>query len=182
MNEENKNKEGIEESVITPEEPKRKKSKKFLVILLLLIIAVAIGLFLGYQRLTSNPLSIYKKVINETYDLANNFLEENFKDTMYINLNEEPLTINASFTLDTNMEELSALRNYEYQFQVGLDIPKEQINLSLGLSDNNEDIVSLLIAFINDRAYMKSDELYNRVLDLGVSELDFSELQIEEGN
>ena len=34
---------------------------------------------------------------------------------------------------------------------------------------------------MNDRAYMKSDELYSKVLDLGVSEFDFSELQIEEG-
>mgnify|MGYP005799082475 CR=1 FL=1 len=181
MNEEIKNEEVVEESVNASEKPKKRKRKKFLIILILLIIAAAIGLFFGYQRLTSNPLSIYKKVINETYDLANNFFEENVKNTMSINLKEEPLTINTSFTLDTNMEELKALKNYEYQLSIGVNPSKEQMNLSLGLSDDNENILSLLLAFMNDRAYMKSDELYSKVLDLGVSEFDFSELQIEEG-
>ena len=181
MNEEIKNEEVVEESVNASEKPKKRKREKFLIILILLIIAAAIGLFFGYQRLTSNPLSIYKKVINETYDLANNFFEENVKNTMSINLKEEPLTINTSFTLDTNMEELKALKNYEYQLSIGVNPSKEQMNLSLGLSDDNENILSLLLAFMNDRAYMKSDELYSKVLDLGVSEFDFSELQIEEG-
>ena len=178
MKEETKNEEVVAAGTVLV---KPKKRKKFIIILILIIIAIAVGLFLGYKRLTSNPLSIYKKVINETYDLANNFLEENVKNTMSINLKEEPLTINTSFTLDTNMEELKALKNYEYQLSIGVNPSKEQMNLSLGLSDDNENILSLLLAFLNDRAYMKSDELYSEVLDLGISELDFSELQIEEG-
>lgn len=178
MKEETKNEEVVVSGAVSK---KTKKRKKFVIILILIIVAIAVGLFLGYKRLTSNPLSIYKKVINETYDLANNFLEENVKNTMSINLKEEPLTINTSFTLDTNIEELKALKNYEYQLSIGVNPSKEQMNLSLGLSDDNENILSLLLAFLNDRAYMKSDELYNEVLDLGISELDFSELQIEEG-
>ena len=178
MKEETKNEEVVAGGTVLV---KPKKRKKFIIILILIIIAIAVGLFLGYKRLTSNPLSIYKKVINETYDLANNFLEENVKNTMSINLKEEPLTIHTSFTLDTNMEELKALKNYEYQLSIGVNPSKEQMNLSLGLSDDNENILSLLLAFLNDRAYMKSDELYSEVLDLGISELDFSELQIEEG-
>ena len=178
MKEETKNEEVVAGGTVLV---KPKKRKKFIIILILIIIAIAVGLFLGYKRLTSNPLSIYKKVINETYDLANNFLEENVKNTMSFNLKEEPLTINTSFTLDTNIEELKALKNYEYQLSIGVNPSKEQMNLSLGLSDDNENILSLLLAFLNDRAYMKSDELYSEVLDLGISELDFSELQIEEG-
>ena len=178
MKEETKNEEVVAGGTVLV---KSKKRKKFVIILILIIVAIAVGLFLGYKRLTSNPLSIYKKVINETYDLANNFLEENVKNTMSINLKEEPLTINTLFTLDTNMEELKALKNYEYQLSIGVNPSKEQMNLSLGLSDDNENILSLLLAFLNDRAYMKSDELYSRVLDFGASELDFSELQIEEG-
>ena len=178
MKEETKNEEVVADGTVLV---KPKKRKKFIIILILIIVAIAVSLFLGYKRLTSNPLSIYKKVINETYDLANNFLEENVKNTMSVNLKEEPLTINTSFTLDTNMEELKALKNYEYQLSMGVNPSKEQMNLSLGLSDDNENILSLLLAFLNDRAYMKSDELYSEVLDLGISELDFSELQIEEG-
>ena len=178
MKEETKNEEVVADGTVLV---KPKKRKKFIIILILIIVAIAVGLFLGYKRLTSNPLSIYKKVINETYDLANNFLEENVKNTMSVNLKEEPLTINTSFTLDTNIEELKALKNYEYQLSIGVNPSKEQMNLSLGLSDDNENILSLLLAFLNDRAYMKSDELYSEVLDLGISELDFSELQIEEG-
>lgn len=178
MKEETKNEEVVAGGTVLV---KPKKRKKFVIILILIIIAIAVGLFLGYKRLTSNPLSIYKKVINETYDLANNFLEENVKNTMSINLKEEPLTINTSFTLDTNIEELKALKNYEYQLSIGVNPSKEQMNLSLGLSDENENILSLLFAFLNDRVYMKSDELYSEILDLGISELDFSELQIKEG-
>ena len=71
MKEETKNEEVVAGGTVLV---KPKKRKKFVIILILIIIAIAVGLFLGYKRLTSNPLSIYKKVINETYDLANNFL------------------------------------------------------------------------------------------------------------
>ena len=157
-------------------ESKKKKSKLILVLIFILI-AIGVGLFLGYKRVISNPLSIYKSVINETYNLANNYLEENFKDSMSFNLKEDPFTISTNFTFDTEDEKLKSLNNYEYNLSFGLDTLNEQINLSLGLNNQNEQIINLLIAFLNDHTYLKSDELYNQVLDLGLSNLDMSKLQ-----
>ena len=171
-----------EENVIqtTSNETKPKKKKgKIIVIILLLLIAIAIGLYVGIQKLTTNPMSIYKSAINETYDLVDNFLEEQLKNAMQVDLSKEPVLVNSNFTLTSNMDELSALSDYEYNLSVGLNIPEEQMNLSLGLADDNGKIIDLLLAFINNRAYLQSDELYDQVLDLGLTEMDFSSLNLD---
>ena len=72
------------------------------------------------------------------------------------------------------------LNNFEYNLSLGLNIPNEQMNLSFGLSDEEGSIMNLLLAFINDRMYLESDELYNVPLDLGPSELDFSGINFDE--
>ncbi len=179
MKEEIRNNENMETKVEA--KPKKKKTK-IVLILILILIAIAIGLFVGYKKVVSNPLSIYKNVINEVYDLANNYLEENLKDTMDINLQQEPVMISSRFTIDSNVEELAVLSDYEYELATGLDLEKEQINVSFGLHNDNEQIINLLMLFLNDHTYLKSDELYNQVLDLGLSNLDFSELEAVEGN
>lgn len=167
-------------SVLTKKEGKRKRKKaKIIGIVILIIIAIGVGLFVGYQKLSSNPLSVYKKAINETYKLANNFLEENKKNTMTINYLEEPFAMETNFTLNSDSEEYQALSNYEYRLSLGFNIPNEQMNLSFGLNDDEGKIIRLLLAFMNDHAYLQSEELYSEVLDLGLSELNFSELTME---
>ena len=52
---------------------KNKKRGKAILILILLAIAIVVGLYFGLERLNSNPLSVYKRAINETYQLLDDF-------------------------------------------------------------------------------------------------------------
>lgn len=187
MNNEEKNQilgeESVEQIKIpAPEEEvkPKKKTGKIILIIILLLVAVAIGLYFGLKKLSTNPLSIYKNAINDTYNLVDNYLKESFDNLYNVNINEEPIKIDSNFTLNTNEEDYAMLNNFEYNLSLGLNLPNEQMNLSFGLSDEEGSIMNLLLAFINDRMYLESDELYNVPLDLGPSELDFSGINFDE--
>ena len=157
----------------------KKNTKKRIIIMVLMVIAIGIGLYFGYREITLNPFNVYKRAINETYDFASNYVLENFKDIIDIDLAKDPFNIKTSFKLDTNMEELSILKDYDYTIAIGTDAKKEQLDMSLGMNKGNENALDLLFAFLNNRVYLKSESLYPEILDLGEVELDFDSLQLD---
>ena len=157
----------------------KKNTKKRVIIMVLMVIAIGIGLYFGYREITLNPFNVYKRAINETYDFASNYVLENFKDIIDIDLAKDPFNIKTSFKLDTNMEELSILKDYDYTIAIGTDAKKEQLDMSLGMNKGNENALDLLFAFLNNRVYLKSESLYPEILDLGEVELDFDSLQLD---
>lgn len=187
MNNDEKNQilgeEGVEQIKVPTieEEPKPKRRLgKVILIIILLIAAIAVGLYFGLRRLTVNPISIYRSAINDTYTLIDDYLKESFDNLYDVNVNEEPIRIDTNFTLNTNEEDYAMLNDFEYNLSLGLDLPHEQMNLALGLSDNEGSIIDVILAFVNDRMYLESDELYNVPLDFGASELDFNEVNFDE--
>ena len=175
MKEEKSPKQNINIEDILP----KKNTKKRIIIMVLMVIAIGIGLYFGYREITLNPFNVYKRAINETYDLASNYVLENFKDIIDIDLAKDPFNIKTSFKLDTNMEELSILKDYDYTIAIGTDAKKEQLDMSLEMNKGNENALDLLFAFLNNRVYLKSESLYPEILDLGEVELDFDSLQLD---
>ena len=175
MKEEKSPKQNINIEDILP----KKNTKKRIIIMVLMVIAIGIGLYFGYREITLNPFNVYKRAINETYDLASNYVLENFKDIIDIDLAKDPFNIKTSFKLDTNMEELSILKDYDYTIAIGNDAKKEQLDMSLEMNKGNENALDLLFAFLNNRVYLKSESLYPEILDLGEVELDFDSLQLD---
>ena len=161
---------------------KNKKRGKVILILILLAIAIVVGLYFGLERLNSNPLSVYKRAINETYQLLDDFLGKNEKGSFTLDPTKEAFLVDTNFTIDIDDEELSLLNNYNYDLSLGLDYPNNQMNVALGLNDEEEEILNLLLSFLNDHAYLQSEELYDQILDLGEAtlELDLSALSSEE--
>ena len=159
-----------------------KKRGKGIIIIILLIIAIAVGLYVGFEKLNSNPLSIYKRAINDTVQLLDNFLEENTNHTFSLDPTKEAFLVDTNFTIDVDNEDLSILNNYNYDLSLGIDYPNNQMNVALGLKDEEEEILNLLVSFMNDHAYLQSKELYDQILDLGSAdlELDLSALSSEE--
>ena len=172
---EQNNVELVQEKKIKP----KKKKTKIILITILIIIAIAIGLWLGYQKLTSNPLSIYKKAVNNTYSVLNNYLTNANKTEFELMPLEEPFTMSMDFTVNSNTEELAVLTDYEYHLSAGLNYPKEELYLNLGIENENNDALTLLLAYLNDHAYLESEEIFDRILDLGVQDLNFSEMNLE---
>ena len=172
--------EEIEKKVEQPEikEKSPKKKGKIILILVLLLIAVGIGLWVGFEKLNSNPRNIYKKAITETYELLDGYLKDNLNQEFKLNFANEPMNINTSFIVSSNNEDLNALSDYEIDLSLGLDIQKKKMNVSGNLNSDGKKIIGIMLSYLDNKAYLKSEELYDKVLDLGEAklEIDISEM------
>lgn len=168
MKEENKN---MEAEVIA----KNNKSKKtFIIGAVIILIVLGFLIYFGYKKLNSNPVEIYKQAINNTYDSLSEVLKEAEKSSINDN---EPYNVKFNAKLDSNMEELKNFVGYNYSATVGIDPKKENISVDLVIDKNNSRILKILLAVINNKGYLKSEELYNKVLSLG--DVDLTEEGIE---
>lgn len=147
---------------------------------MLLVIAVAVGLYFGYQKLAVNPKSVFTNAINGTYELVDGYLNENLNRTFSLNPMEEAFVLNAEIEIGGMGEDVEAFDGYQFDLALGVDYPSEILNLDLDASYNNEALVSLFLSYLNGRAYLDSDDIYDRVLDLGEASIDGSIFTIQD--
>ncbi len=159
----------------------KKRKWKFIVGGLLFVVALAIGLFIGYSKLNSNPYGIYKDTINNIYKKVSRVLEESEKKSLNIDILNEPVNIRAQARLNTGMEELKLLNNLNYELQLGLDYKNKKGAVNLGISDDNNPIVKLLLTLANKKLLLKSDELLNKTINFGEVDI-FNSINLEEIN
>lgn len=157
---------GSEEQVISTEEQTNKKQKwKVILVGIFLLAAIAIGLYIGYKKLNSNPVSIYKTAITDTYNDLNNALKEKKKnDFSSFNFKTDPVTMNLEAKLDSNMEELKNFAGLTYNLSTSLDYANEKLYGSIGIKEGNNTIISGELSYENNNIYLKSKELLDKVL------------------
>lgn len=176
-----KKEEQTETPTMVEVETNKKRKWKVLLCGLFILIAIAIGLYIGYQKLNSNPIAIYKNAINEAYDKLNSTLKKMEKnDFSSLRLNEEPISLDIKATLDSNMEELKNFTDLTYNLNMGIDLKNQKILGSVSINDQNETIISGDLAAVNNNIYAKSTELFDKVLDLGEYNI-FEEVEEEIG-
>lgn len=176
-----KKEEQTETPTMVEVETNKKRKWKVLLCGLFILIAIAIGLYIGYQKLNSNPIAIYKNAINEAYDKLNSTLKKMEKnDFSSLRLNEEPISLDIKATLDSNMEELKNFTDLTYNLNMGIDLKNQKILGSVSINDQNETIISGDLAVVNNNIYAKSAELFDKVLDLGEYNI-FEEVEDEIG-
>ena len=152
MKEENLNKEtlNVEAKENISLKPKRKKGK-VIIISILLIVAIAIGLYVGYEKVTSNPLNVYKKAINEVYDLASNYSEILFNSDFNLNWSEEAYALTATnLKLSSNNEDLEPLSAYNIDLTTELDYLNKLNNLFISLNDEESTLISAKVYYLNN--------------------------------
>ena len=133
-----------------------KRSKwKFIIGGLFVVVAIAVGLFVGYNKIYGNPINIYKNTINSVYKMLSDNLKEVEKNEFKVDLLEEPITLGLNVKLDSEMPELKNFSGIDYNLQMGLDVKNEKINVNLGAMENNKDIIKALYSFIDGNIYFK---------------------------
>lgn len=164
---------GLNQIVVPPTEVvKPKKKGKIILIIVLLVIAVAIGLYFGYQRLAVNPKSVFTSAINSTYDLVDGYLDKNLNRTFSLDPLKDAFVLNADLELKGIGEEVKALDGYALDLALGVNYPAKTLNLDLDANYNEEAFLNLFLSYLNGRAYLNSDDIYDKVLDLGVANFD----------
>ena len=170
-----------ENGVITPPENQVNKKRKWNFIIggILVLLAIAIGLFIGYQKLNSNPVAIYKNAINGVYDILKDSLDELEKNTIKeVDVNK-PIELDLTAKLESNMEQLKNFSGLNYHVNMGLDYNKKLANINLGIAEENSKLIDVLISAIDKNLYIKSDDLFDKVVSIGEYDI-FKELSLEE--
>ncbi len=157
----------------------KKRKWKFLIGGLIFVIALAIGLFIGYNKLNSNPYVIYKDTINDIYKSLNKVLDESKKEALNIDVLNEPINIRAQAKLNSDMEELKLLNNLNYELQLGMDYKNKKGAVNLGISDDDSPIVKLLLTLANKKLLLKSEELFDKTIDFGEADV-FKSINLDE--
>lgn len=146
----------------------KKRKKKLIVGGILILIAIAIGLYIGYQKLNSNPISIYKNGINDLYSSLNDALKETRENSIKdLDIANDPFEVSIDMKLDSNMEELKNFTGLNYAFQMGIDNKNQIYNLGLGIKENNDSIISGILSVNSNHLYLQSKEVLDKVLDFG---------------
>ena len=150
-----------------------KKNKwKFILGSFLVVVAIAVGIYVGYSKLTSNPVVIYKTAVNDIYEAMKKIAEDG-NDTDF--MMDDAVTMEMQAKFSSNMEELKALSEIDYSFKMAIDYKNETGSLGLNLKNKDENL-NVLASIIDKKAYLKSEALYNKVIDLGDCDL-FGELK-----
>lgn len=165
-------------SELSRKEKNKKGKVKFFIIGALIIIAVAVGLYIGYKKLNNDPMSIYKDSINNVYKSLNNALKENKNNSLdSIDITKDPVVINLDAKFDSSMSELKNFSGLNYSLETGLDYTNKKLNVGASIKDSSSPILSFILSVIDKNIYLKSEELYSKVLDLGEEDI-FGNLDI----
>lgn len=152
------------------------KNKKILLIILVVGIVLLIGLFIGYKFFLTDSKTLYTKAIDKFYGQFEESIQK--ADSLLIDYDfTKPVVIEGNVAFDTDMTELQAYTGYNYDYRLGIDQPNEQMELYLGMLEDDSLILDFLTRVTPTRVYIASSKLFDGLLyEDGESDLDFSSL------
>lgn len=146
---------------------KRKKTCKVLSLIIIFLVAIGIGLYFGWNKLNTNPITIYKNGINDIYNNLASAIKKNVPDDVKFDIKEEPFVLDISADLTSNIKELSKFTGLNYKVNLGLDYQEKLAWLNLGIKEEDQTIINAVLSFLNGAGYFKSSELYEKTIKLG---------------
>ena len=162
-----------EENVNEKKEKTKNGSKVFLfIILLIIILLIAGGVFAYFKFFNLGPDQVYNKLINKYNTATETFLNKNI-DKMNNSFLES-----GSIKIDTNIEEIKDFKDYSLDYSLGIDMTSNKIKASIGLSKENQKSFDILSYIVENKLYLKSDDIYDSTLlidDLS-DIIDFNEI------
>ena len=159
----------IAPAVEEPKKPK-KKGKALLIVLLLVIVAVVAAVFLKFfyfkpENNYNRVFTVYQKKVEKLLKQTVSPIESTFLES-------------GSVTVDSNIAELSNLKNLKVDYTLGIDLANNKLEASAGLTEDQKEIINAAVYLLNNKLYLSSSKLYSKVLMLADIEeqIDFSEL------
>ena len=139
-------------------------------------VILVLGL-LGYYYHLTNPLIVFTKVIDNAYEKIDTFITNDESD---INITDSPFILkgNASFKTENDWNGLEDLQKYNYQFQLGLDYQKEQMNLEVGIKEQEKVLLIANLFQKKNQLYVACEQLLNNIIKINNAEsLNFKDLK-----
>ena len=148
-----------------------KKNNTKQVIAIVGIALVVLGAIIAgtYFFMLGNNKKVFNNALEKTYMEFNNTLNklDNFR---YEDLTTKPFKLETNITLDTNIEELKVLNNYDLNLALGADISKNIVTLGANLN------------YLNNNLYLEAKDLLDKVLILNEQELEVPNIELKKFN
>lgn len=127
-------------------------------------VIIILGVLGAYYYVT-NPMSILTKTINTAYEKMDQLIANK---TNTFDLTEDPININTNiaFKTDMDMNGLENIQNYNYDFNIGLNMKKKVMNIELGIKEDQKQIISANLYQIKNKQYLKSKQLFDKLVDI----------------
>lgn len=166
-------------AVVTPEQPKKKKTGLIIGIIVALLIVIAVVAVFVVRSMKSNPYKIFNALVDKGYVEISTTLKEADKKSIKYNL-DDSIVVSGNVKLNSNMTEIASYLDYDYDYRLGFDPKKEQIDLSLGMNKDNQVVINGLLSIVRDTLYIKSDKAYDKVLYAKNDESLFADVNFDE--
>lgn len=146
---------------------KPKKNIKVAVIAIVLIVLLLVGAFGIFYVLKKNeaPKKVFENAINTVYSGLED-LGKDFENNETIDLKNDPVNIDLTAKLSSNMAELKNFTNLEYGINLGLDVKNEKVLLGANVKENSKSLIEALATIANDEVYLKTS-IFDKIIDLG---------------
>lgn len=161
-------------------EPKKKKGmpKALLIVIIVLVIAVlGVGGYCAYLFFGVSPRSAHDKIIDDFFADANEFAEK-----LMVSNNTDAKTIKllADLSFDTNIDELSMLKDYSFTIDAQENFDENYVNYKLTALEKNKSLLEASAYLLNDKLYLDSKDLYDQVIEIGDAEIDIDISEVNE--
>jgi len=154
------------------------KGKNKILILLIAVVVLLIGGILGYKYYTNKPQNLYKNALNTLYKKASEMLKENEEKSIQYTF-DNTIMVDGDLKLNTNIPELSEYTKQTYGFRFGLDIKNEKGEFGVSVKENENKIIEFLGYIIENKIYLKSEKIFDKIIYQENEEdlFDFSEIE-----
>lgn len=146
----------------------KKRKWKFLIGGFLLVIAIVIGLYIGYRKLNSNPVVIYKNLINDAYTLLSSDLKKVEKEEKD---NKFQFDLDKAYRFDMDMTS-SELEDFKINLGIGIDVKNEEGELDFDVIYSNESFVNGKVFLIDRNVYADVPKLTDKTISFGNVDFD----------
>lgn len=134
------------------------------------IILIGVITFVFFICFKKDPVKIYKTAINDLYAKLDSNLE-NMEGASNLQLPSEPLKVSSKFKINSNIEDYQKYTDLEFNLNTYVDYPSQKLLLELITSKSNENVIKVLLSYLDGNSYLKSDELFDKVLLIGKNDI-----------
>lgn len=148
--------------------PKKKRGIVVLLIICLAVILLGCGGLVAYRIFFNSPFKIYENLIKEVFSYG--------RDIIFYDEELTKVKLSGNISIDTNLETLDMLNDYSLSYSLGVDTNNSRGEMSLGITEEDQKIIDGIIYILNNKGYLKLENLYDNLIDLGAAEFDVSQM------
>lgn len=158
---------------------KKKGKIKLIVGIAIAVVAVVAGAGVFYT-VAYSPKAIFKSVINSSYKKFSSALEGVEESEFYSDTMEDSFIANGTLNMSTDNQELIAINDYTFGYNIGLDIKQEKLEAGVNITEGSTKLLDMVLNYKDSKGYVSFGEWLNKVIEIDLNEfnIDFADISV----